>query len=172
VSLPHFQAALICELAYLRCFLAWEVFLEECFYAYMLGKESPCGSTFRRYVTPTDARHARRLVKGARKFSTWADSTDVAARAKLFFRDGDPFATALGAASSDLADMVKIRNRIAHRSGTAKSEFLDLVRRRHGSVPPGTNAGRFLLGIDSGATANRFSNYLAVIQAGSRVIAP
>jgi hypothetical protein len=172
VQLPYFQLALIYELAFLRCFLAWEIFLEETFYAYMLSKPSPDGTTYGRYVRPRNLQHARKLVRGEGKFSAWANSKMVLKRADLFFDQGEPFSTGLAAASGDLADMGKVRNRIAHRSGTAKSEFLELVRQRHGSVPQGTNAGRFLLGKDPGVAQGRFHVYLSALSGISRVIAP
>lgn len=172
VRLPTYQKALIYELAYLRCFLAWEVFLEETFYAYMLRKPAPDGTLFQRYVNPVSDEHARKIVRGQRRYAMWAKSKEVIGRAELFFDHGEPFASGLGAASSDLADMVVVRNRIAHQSGNAKADFLDLVRRKHGSVPRGTNAGRFLLGSEPAATQNRFEDYLEVITAVSRVIAP
>lgn len=172
VSLPTYQKALIYELAFLRCFLAWEIFLEETFYAYMLNKAAPDGSTFRRYIAPPNIEHARKIIRGQRQFSAWAQGVEVMDRAQLYFENGEPFVTGLATAGSDLADMVVVRNRIAHGSGTAKSKFLDLVRRKHGSVPQGTNAGRFLLGTDTGFTENRFNAYLGVLTGASRLIAP
>jgi hypothetical protein len=172
VRLPTYQKALIYELAYLRCFLAWEVFLEETFYAYMLHKPSPNGTVFKRYVAPKNDGHARDIVRGQRRYATWAKGKEVIGRAELFFDQGEPFASGLASASGDLADMVIVRNRIAHQSGTAKTNFLELVRRKHGSVPRGTNAGRFLLGSEPTAGQNRFDEYLSVISAVSRVIAP
>ena len=172
VQLPTYRKAVIYELAFLRCFLAWEVFLEGTFYAYMLGKGSPDGTKFGCYVSPRDEQHARDIIRGNRRFATWARSGDVIQRAELYFNNGEPYSSALGSASSDLVDMVIVRNRIAHQSGSAKSNFLDLVRRKHGSVPQGTNAGRFLLGSDVGASENRFEQYLGVISAVSKVVAP
>lgn len=172
VSLPTYQKALIYELAFLRCFLAWEVFLEETFYAYMLQKPAPDGTVFTRYISPRDEQHARDIIRGERRFATWSRGADVIKRAELFFERGEPFSSGLGAAGGDLADMVVVRNRIAHQSGTAKTKFLDLVRRKHGSVPRGTSAGRFLLGTDATATTNRFEAYLRVVSAVSRVVAP
>lgn len=172
VALPHFQAALIYELAFLRCFLAWEVFVEETFYQYILGRTAPNGTIYRRYLTPRSMVHAKQIVRGGRPFVTWTDPGRIIDRAELFLRDGEPYATALGSASSDLADMVKIRNRIAHRSERASDEFLELVRRKLGSVPQGTSPGRFLRGTDTGAAANRFDTYLALLQVLSGVIVP
>lgn len=172
VRLPTYQKALVYELAFLRCFLAWEVFLEEIFYAYMLHKPAPDGTIYARYVSPRDEQHARDIIRGEKRFATWARGSEVIKRAELFFERGEPFSSGLGAASSDLADMVVVRNRIAHQSGMAKTQFLELVRKRHGSVPRGTSAGRFLLGTDATATVNRFDTYLQVVYAVSRLVAP
>lgn len=172
VALPNFQAALISELAFLRCFLAWEVFLEETFYQYALGRAAPDGSQFPRYLTPTSMDHAKRVIRGGRAFVTWTDAGRVTERAEMFLRDGEPYATALGNASSDLADMVKIRNRIAHRSERATEEFLELVRRKLGYVPQGMSPGRFLRGNDPGVAARRFDAYLAILRVTAAVISP
>lgn len=172
VRLPFFQQALIYELAFLRCFLAWEIFLEETFYAYMLRKPAPDGTTYRRYVAPKNTDHAQKIIRGQRRFSAWTNSDEIVRRAELYFDSGEPFTSGLGTISSDLADMVTVRNRIAHRSGSAKTRFLELVRRKHGSVPQGTNAGRFLLGTEAGSSENRFKAYLGILVGASRIIAP
>lgn len=65
VNLPNFQAALIYELAFLRCFLAWEVFLEETFYAYLLGRSAPNGTAFQRHLMPRNLEHAKQVIRGA-----------------------------------------------------------------------------------------------------------
>src|SRR6202521_4650386 len=81
VALPHFQAALIYELAFLRCFLAWEVFLEETFYQYVLGRSAPDGTAFTRYLTPRSMSHAKQVVRGGRGFVTWTDPGRIVDRA-------------------------------------------------------------------------------------------
>jgi hypothetical protein len=91
VKLPTYQKALIYELAFLRCFLAWEVFLEGTFYAYMLQKASPNGSHFSCYMSPRDEQHARDIIRGNRRYATWARSSDVIRRAELYFSNGEPY---------------------------------------------------------------------------------
>lgn len=172
VSLPNFQAALIHELAFLRCFLAWEVFLEDTFYAYLMGRSAPNGSVYQRYMTPRSLDHAKRVIRGDRPFVTWTIPGAVTDRAEMFLREGEPYATAIGNVSSDLSDMVKIRNRIAHRSDSASSTFLALVRQKLGSVPPGMSPGRFLRGTDPAATSTRFEVYLTLLRVSAAAIAP
>jgi hypothetical protein len=172
VALPNFQAALISELAFLRCFLAWEVFLEEAFYQYILGRAAPDGTQYARYLQPRNMTHAKQVIRGGRAFVTWTDTRSIIDRAEMFLRDGEPFATALGNASSDFADMVKIRNRIAHRSDRATADFLELVRRTLGSVPQGMSPGRFLRGTDPANAARRFDNYLTVVRVTAAAIVP
>jgi hypothetical protein len=172
VALPHFQAALISELAFLRCFLAWEVLLEESFYQYALGRPAPSGARFPCYLTPNSMEHAKQVIRGGRGFVTWTDSSRIIERAEMFLRDGEPYATALGTISSDLADMVKIRNRIAHRSERATEDFLALVRRKRGYVPQGESPGRFLRGTDAGAADRRFDVYVAMLRITAAQIVP
>jgi hypothetical protein len=90
----------------------------------------------------------------------------------MFLRDGEPYAQALANVSSDLADMVKIRNRIAHRSERATAEFLELVRRKLGHVPQGMSPGRFLRGTDAGATVRRLDAYLVQLRLTAAAIVP
>jgi hypothetical protein len=172
VRLPNFQQALIHELAFLRCFLAWEVFLEDTFYAYLLGRAAPDGSTYQRYLTPRGLDHAKEVIRGGRPFITWTDPARVVDRAELFLRHGEPYATVIGNVSSELVEMRTVRNRIAHRSDSASAKFLELVRQRLGTVPNGMSAGRFLRGTDAGATSTRFEVYLTLLRVSAAAIAP
>lgn len=172
-ALPNFQVALVAELAYLRCFLAWEVFLEEVFVCYALGKPAPNGTTFETYVAPPNEAHARGMITGeGRAFVSWNRPKAVRERAQLFFREGEPFSPALLTISTILSDMIVVRNRIAHRSTSARAKFLDLVRLRLGSVPPGISPGRFLLAPGVTPTLRRIDEYLTELRVVARQIAP
>src|SRR5688572_28131810 len=62
-ALPHFQTALIAELAFLRCFLSWEVFLEDIFVAYVQGSRSPGGASYQSYISSPNLKHTRDLIR-------------------------------------------------------------------------------------------------------------
>jgi hypothetical protein len=172
-ALPNFQVALIGELAFLRCFLAWENFLEEMFMAYAQGQAAPGGTVFPSYLSAPTQVKTRAIVRGERRaFVSWADASQVTARAKMYFEDGEPFDTVLGTAGTALADMVTVRNRIAHRGGTAAEKFLTLVRQRLGSVQPGMSPGRFLLGPGTNPANRRIDEYLTVLRTAGNSLAP
>jgi hypothetical protein len=172
-ALPYFQVALVAELVFLRCFLAWEVFLEEVFISYLMGAPSRDGTTYVTYVAAPSASHARSMVIGERgAFSAWSDGRQVRARANLFFDAGEPFDNGLSTISTALSDMVIVRNRIAHRSGRALERFLGLVRQTHGSVPRGMSAGRFLLAPGASPTTTRLEEYVVVLRGASQLIVP
>lgn len=172
-ALPNSQLALIAELSFLRCFLSWEVFLEEVFMAYALGGASRDGSHFVCYMAAPDSSHAREMVKGeSRGFVAWADPNGVLKRARLFFDGGEPFETALSTISTPLNDMVVVRNRVAHRSGRAADRFLELVRRQHGAVTRGMSAGRFLLSPGTNPNQRRLDEYVVLLRAAGAIIVP
>jgi hypothetical protein len=171
-ALPNFQLALVAELAFLRCFLSWEIFLEECFLAYASGSETPSGTTYTCFLAAPNRESTKAILVGERRaFATWTNPKDVTQRAQLYFEKGEPFASALATAGGALADMVVVRNRIAHRSGTAAQNFLSLIRRRYGSVQPGMSPGRFLLGPAPNPVRRQIDDYVIVLKAASRQIA-
>ena len=172
-ALPNFQVALIAELSFLRCFLAWEVFLEEIFLSYAQGKAAPGGTVFPSYVAAPTQAHLRDMLRGERRpFVSWSNPTDVTRRAGLYLKDGEPFQSALATISTPLNDMITVRNRIAHRSGTAATRFLALVRQRHGSVQPGMSPGRFLLAPGTNPASRRLDEYVVLLKTTARAIAP
>lgn len=149
------------------------MFLEEVFVAYVVGATSRDGTSYRAYIDPPSAAHARSMIVGERAaFAAWSDGAQVRARAKLFLEGGEPFDNGLSTISTPLADMVVVRNRIAHRSGRARDRFLDLVRRRHGSVAPGMSAGRFLLSPGTGPHTNRLEEYVVILRGAATLIVP
>jgi hypothetical protein len=134
----------ITELAFLRAFLALESFLEESFILYSLGHEPPRGRPPHRFVFPPSRKAADALVKlEGRRHVSWTAS-EVSNRAKMFFRDGRPFVSALSTTQNTLNDARTIRNAIAHESIDAQQSFETLVRSKLGALPAGLSVGGFL----------------------------
>lgn len=172
-ALPNFQVALIAELAFLRCFLSWEVFLEECFLSYAEGALSPSGNTFPCFLSAPSRNHIQAIIKGERRsYAAWVNHQQVIERAKLYFEGGEPFDAALSTVSSALSDMIVVRNRIAHRSGSSSEKFLALVRRLNGAVAPGMTPGRFLLAEGLTVGVRRLDEYSRILWAAGTQIAP
>ena len=142
------------ELAFLRSFLAWERFLEESFLLYLLGKRAPRGRQPRRFAMPPDAKAARELVLGSRRYATW-DGPATLDRAKVFFRAGRPYANAIEPRRYLLQEVQTVRNAIAHQSEVARRKFEKLVRDKLGTLPPKTTVGKFLTTAVSGSIPTR-----------------
>jgi|SRR3972149_6579026 len=145
VVLPRTRFQLVAELAYLQLYLSWEEFLEESFVRYFCGSRSPNGTTYPRLIKPKDNDSARAFLFANRRYLDWTDHSAIVRIAETVFQNGGPFAT-LSSSSRTLTDMKKIRNRITHRSQSARNEFEDVVRQQLGSMPrPVLNAGAFLV---------------------------
>ena len=134
----------IAELVFLRGVLAWEIFLEESFVLYLLGRTPPRGRTPKRFTFPPSKELAEEwVIPEGRPYAAW-DAVAVSTRAERFFRNGRPFTAALRGSQSVLDEMRIIRNAIAHKSKSARLKFENLVRTRLGTLPPMTSVGRFL----------------------------
>lgn len=142
----------ITELAFLRAFLAWEVFLEHSFLGYLTGQTPTRGRAPKRYYFPPNQKLARELLAEGREYARWADAGMVGMRATRFFKDGFPFRDALRSNQVALTDANMIRNMIAHESGKARDSFENVVRRELGHMPINKTAGHFLGHTKPGAT--------------------
>jgi hypothetical protein len=138
---------LLIEMAFLRCFLAWERFLEESFILYLLGKKP----LRRRHpprcrVSPSSWSNAFQMMlpEVGPQFVDWVNLQRVRARASRFFVNGEPFETALTARYYLFGEMQILRNAIAHRSQSSQNRFHSLVQSKLSSVPPNITAGTFL----------------------------
>jgi hypothetical protein len=171
-ALPYLQVTLIAELAFLRCFLAWETFLEGSFVCYLGGKTACDGTAFSSYLAaPTDARVRSIIVaEQAKGYVSWASVDSVRKRASVYLQDGEPYASALDSADTVLKDMTTIRNRIAHRSPSASRKFLSLVQSRHGTIPRGITPGRFLLLPGLAPPKRRLEEYIETLGAVGAMI--
>ena len=156
------EHASIAELAYLKVFLAWERFLEQSFLYYMCGHKEPkikCHC----FVVAPNLDHASVLVyPEGRHYAEWGNPVRVRDRAKRFFKEGEPYWSALGAAFDKLEEMRKIRNCIAHPSKYAREQFEKVVRASLGHVPKRISPGDFLLRNIRGPS-NRFEIYICTI---------
>ena len=133
------------ELAFLRAFLAWEMFLEQSFILYLLGQSPPRGRAPRRYASPPNQRAATDwVVPEGRDYAQWTVAMHVSERAERFFEAGRPFAPVLRGSQNTLEETRLIRNAIAHESAMARARFESLVRRWLGTLPPKFAVGGFL----------------------------
>lgn len=134
------------EMAFLRVFLAWEVFVEESFVLYLAGQSPPRGKAPPRFAFPPNSRIAAEwVIPEGRSYAGWTVPHHVSNRAERFFRDGRPFATVLRNNQTALEESRTIRNAIAHKSMAARDKFETLARPKLGGVlPPNLTVGGFL----------------------------
>jgi hypothetical protein len=163
------------ELAFLRAYLAWEVFLEESFICYLLGMTAPRGPTPRRFTFPPGRREAKEwVVPEGREYASW-DANAVRRRSQRFFHGGSPFHRALLSHQTALDQTRTIRNAIAHESDKAQDRFKNVARTvLGGALPPNLTIGRFLNSTVPGSAPPQsfLEFYLERIQLVARNIVP
>lgn len=141
-SSTHFN--LIVETAFLRSFMAWEVFLEETFIRYMLGESAPSGFAPTRFMFPRDSSHAKDFIFNNRGYGDWSDPVSVASRARMIFEQGEPYSDSLMSSVNSLSNMKVIRNAVAHWSDKSKDAFLKVARGSLNQIPMALTVGQFL----------------------------
>jgi hypothetical protein len=161
------------ELAFLRGFLAWEVFIEESFLLYMMGKRPLRGRPPHRYVLPPNRQAAAVLAAESRAHAKWDAAAEVSSRAERFFRDGRPYIQALRPNQHALDDAKTIRNAVAHKSAASRQRFEALVRKELTTLPPSVDVGAFLNTTKPGITPpiSFLDHYLDKLQAVAEQIA-
>lgn len=133
-------------MAFLRAFLAWEVFVEESFILYLVGQRAPRGRTPTRYAFPSNLDMAAQwVVPEGRSYASWTMPQHVSSRAERFFREGRPFAAVLRGNQNALDEARIIRNAIAHKSMSAREKFEALARNKLGTLPNNLTVGAFLI---------------------------
>lgn len=163
------------SLTLLRLQLAWEDFLEATFVRYLCGAQSGGGYQPRLLVareSSIDAATKALMGKAkARSFISWR-STDSISWAQHFFDAGEPFSSGVGAVSGRWDDMALVRNRFAHRSAWAASEFRRVVKSHIGVAPPGMTPGRFLLMADPATGDPYVVDYASRLLVAAKHVAP
>lgn len=125
------------EMAFLNLFSNWEMFLDNTFIEWLIASGTVRweGKRINSHLRVRDIEVARRIVLGDKNvYVDWTDPEVIQKRAKLFFADGDPFDSCIGAARVHLGHMKIVRNRIAHNSERARRQFDDLLRSFYGAA--------------------------------------
>lgn len=149
------RVELLYELAFLRTFIEWEIFLERTFLRYLCGYRSKAGIAF----APVSGRYcasissAQALVLGTRPYVLWHNPTSVAARARKYL-GLSPHETVITSSSSRLEHMAAVRHRIAHGQDDAKAKFNAATMALGGRRYAGARAGRFLRDWDRSVSPN------------------
>ena len=160
----------IVTLAFLKLGLAWETFLEESFLKYLCGAPSVTGTNPNLIGGPFQSlTAAKAAVFGGQAYVSWARQPTIQ-RANVYFQGGGPYANTINGIASELRSFTDIRNRIAHRSDSARTKFRNEVTQRLGYVPRGTTPGRYLR-MNFAANLTGYKHFQAKLDAAATLIA-
>ena len=124
----------ICESAFLRIFISWETFVENCFVDYLLNESSILNKRPAKWATPINKEHAQEIIIGNQRHMDWSNPETIRKISQIFFHQGYVFNSSLGAIHQDLMDLKTIRNSAAHISSTTANK-LDGLSTRILNVP-------------------------------------
>lgn len=154
------------ELRFVRGTLAWETFLEESAVCFQRGAPTLSGIAHPLSAPPSpNAQAALQAILGTASYGNWLNETWTLNTTGTLFRTMNPYQVL---ASPVFTDMRRIRNRIVHRSESAKRDFTSVVVSLYGSRRPGISPGRLLSAAPKGALL--IEHYLKVMRAAARTI--
>lgn len=138
----------LAEMAFLKSYIAWELFLEESFVLYLLGKTAPSGVRPYRTIVPSTRDVAEKIfIPESKSFADWTVTDFILRRAEKCFKKGtDPYSVPLKRYDNALKEIKSIRNAIAHASLSSQEKFKQVARDRltTGVYPAGLTIGGFL----------------------------
>lgn len=148
------------ELRFVRATLAWEEFLEQSFICYLRGARSVLGHAYP-LTTPaaSNVTAALSLAIGTAPYGKWLNERWTLARAAALFAGTHPY---IALSSPSFPEIRAIRNRVVHRSETARQEFQRIVVSLHGAAKPGMTPGRLLS--EHIGTSSRIDAYLTFLK--------
>lgn len=133
----------ITELAFLKIYISWELFLEDIFIKLILISKNYY--KVKSYVRPKNYSHANELLKENNKYFDWTDINNVIFKSENYFLNGFPLSNNLKLIKTELIEMKRIRNGIVHMSQKARDSFKSLVIEKEGFCPKNYSCGKFLL---------------------------
>jgi len=166
-------------MAFTILFTAWEQFLESAFEHCVV--DAPLASFKSRHrVLVTDRDTAHDLIRGGRNYVDWSELSVVRERARVFFKNGEPFESSLSAVSDDVRKMKIIRNLCVHQSQHAEGQYQKMIREVFGSGKQ-ISPGRLLfnsppIGLTSASNAQSYGTvfqlYGAILVTAASQIVP
>jgi hypothetical protein len=137
----HTEAGI--EAAFLQTQKSWELFLENFLLLVLIGQR-PILNTINCYFTVADIEVARKIMLQGRPYVEWTNRDWVLKRFEAFVAGPNHIESVLNSISVELAEIVTIRNCIAHSSKSAREAFENLWQRKVGGNPTITTAANFL----------------------------
>ncbi|OXB06711.1 hypothetical protein [Flavobacterium pectinovorum] len=153
------------EAAFIQLHKNWEVFLEEILVCLLNGQTVINGDPITPKLTIGDRNLIRTIIYQDKNYIEWTDETAVKRRFERHLNTPNRIINTLNIISTELKDLTKVRNFIAHSSGTAKLNYENLVRARLGGNPNTTRASFFLKAIDTDdPTQTYFDKYVGTLE--------
>jgi len=153
------------EAAFLQVHKNWEVFLEETLVCILNGQNVLNGTPIVPLLTVADRELIRNILYQDKSYIEWTDETTIKKRFERHLEVPNRIIDCLNTISVELKDITKIRNFIAHSSGSAKIKYENLVRARLGGNPNTTRASLFLKEHDrDDATRTYFDKYVGTLE--------
>lgn len=134
------QRQIVTQAAFVRAYVAFEEFLEFSFGHYGMGQASTVGNKLMAYADAPSREHLHDMLTGTQRFVDWSTPSTVVKLARLYFENGEPYATAIGSAQSHLDDMKTVRNGASHVSRTTVAPLESLHLRWTGKPRIGASA--------------------------------
>lgn len=164
----------ISESAFLRIYIAWETFVENCFVDYLLNEPSILNNRPAKWVNPIDKDHAQQIIIGNQRHMDWSNPEAIRKISQIFFHQGYVFNTALSAINNDLMDLKTIRNSATHISSTTSSKLDGLSTRVLNTPCSSYTAYRLLFSLDPRSTVPNtkvLDRYLQIVDVAAEQIA-
>jgi hypothetical protein len=164
---------MLTEMAFLRAFTAWEMFLEETFLLYLVGYKAPRAARPKRCGFPADLVAASEWCNDGKDYVTW-DAPNVRKRADRWLDQGTPFTPALRVQQNRFEQLATLRNAIAHESPFSKRKFQNLVRLELPTVPAAMSVGAFLVSLVPNITppTSYLDHYFDHLERAAKTIVP
>lgn len=138
----------ISESAFLKIYIAWETFVENCFVDYLLNEPSILNNRPAKWANPISREHALDIIIGNQRHMDWTNPDSIRKISLIYFHQGYVFNSVLSAISADLMDMKTIRNSAAHLSSTTSMKLDGLSTRILNTPCANYTAYRLLFSID------------------------
>lgn len=160
------------ESSFLKIFIAWETFLEQCFIDYLLNEASVSGNMPAKWVHPRDREHAMEMIIHTQKYIDWANPEMVRKLSKIYFHNGYFFNSQLSAINTELLDLKTIRNSAAHLSSTTSAKLDGLSSRILGRACTNFSAYDLLFATNPALPGSTIlEKYLTILDVSAEIIA-
>ncbi len=160
VSYSEKMHYIIIERNFMNIYLAWELFLENSFIAYLLNAQDLQSLVMVKYATPINREHAYDMIRGTKQYPDWTNIDDIKRLANIYFENSGHFSI-LSSPSPEFLEMKTIRNRISHVSEKSVRSFNNLLSRNISQT--NISPGEYLMKFKSGSTTY-FSFYSEMIK--------